>query len=234
MKTLMVILILSLTACKSSGGGSDAGSPQVSSAEPVATASPTPTPTPTPIPTPSPTPTPTPAPAWGGFSGAGDIGHPYQVTTSIDVTHIQDFPAAYFELTGNIDMTGINFTPIATFSGVIQGHLYRLNHFDIETTGGAPAAFAINISGIIHQLYLDNVTLSSDTGYAAGYAYTLTGTATLSQCQILSGTIMSPLGGNGWTTGTGNPFWVNRLAGSTVTQLQSTVDFNGNNSFDTF
>lgn len=226
MKYLTALLsLLVLTACGGGGAATDGGS------NPVAASAALPTVTPTVAPTASPSPTPTPA-SWGGFSGGGVFASPYQVTTPEDVTHIADFPGAYFELTGNIDMDGIAVTPIPVFSGVIQGHHYSLRNLTIQTTGGNSAALILTLSGIITQLYMSNILIESASQYAAAYAIDVSGT--ISNSQISSGTINSHLGGNGWNTGTGNPFYVNRVGGATITGDQSTVDFNGNSFFGTF
>ena len=213
MKYVLIISLglISLTGCGGDGGGS-ASAPQA--IQNVA---------PTSFPTVSPTASPSPAPAWGGFSGGGDLANPYQVTTSEDVDHIRDFPAAYFELTGNIDMTGVAFTPITNFSGVIQGNFYKLENLTIQTAGGDPAAFAVTLSGIINRLYLKDILIESTGDYAAALAFNLSGT--ISNSQILSGTINSHLGGNGNGVGVGNPFAVNRVGGSVMTGRSSDCGF---------
>lgn len=220
MKNLILISsLLALTACQSSGGGS--ASPEVATSTNVPVATPSPTPSPSPSPTPSPTPS-----GWGGFSGGGVMSNPYQVVTATDVTHIQDYPSAYFELVNSIDMTGTSFTPITDFSGVIQGHLFKLENLTIAGSGSTDVAFAMTLSGSINQLYMSGISITSAAGYAAAYAYSLTGH--LTNCQILSGTVTSPRGGS-------NPFFVGSGGGAGGwSALQSTVDYNGTTSFQTF
>lgn len=225
-------LVLTLSACNGGGGGSSDSPSAVQDTSPVATASPTPSPTPSVAPTATPSPTPTLAPAWGGFSGGGVLANPYQVTTATDVTHIGDFPAAYFELTGNIDMSGTTIVPISSFSGVIQGHLFALENLTIQTMGSTPSALVVALSGIINKLYMSNILVEASGNYAAAYGINVSGT--ISNCQILSGTINSHLGGNGNGVGTGNPIYTNAVGSPVVTGDQSTAVFNGNSFFATY
>lgn len=232
MKKLIGFTALALMVSACDSGGAASPSALVLTSIPVGL-SPAPIPSVTPSVSPSPSPSPSPSAsilAWSGFSGNGDMAHPYEVTTATDVTHIGDFPAAYFELTGSIDMTGVTFTPIPTFSGVIQGHLHQLNHLTISEHGDA--ALVLSLHGIINGLYFQDLTVSSAVGYAAGYSIDVYGT--VSNSQILSAVITAPLCGNGNGSGTGNPIYTNFISGAVVTADQATVTFNGNSFYATY
>lgn len=228
---------LCLAACQ---GGAKGGSPEtaavvtqaVASAAvtPAPTASPSASPSPTPSPSASPSPSPSPSASLSPhtFSGAGVLASPYEISTAADVQHIADYPAAYFELTQDIDMTGVTLDPIPDFSGVIQGHFYELENLTITTLGNSPAAIVLNLTGIILDVQLDQLAISSETGYAAAFAFNVYGT--VKDCRILAGDIVSPRGGHGVVgdgTGVGNPIYVNRIGGSIVTGDASDVTFNG-------
>lgn len=215
--TLIVLMAVLVSGCEA-GGGPTASTSSILESQPILGIDPSPTPSPTPSPSVTATST------WGGFSGGGDQANPYQVTTAEDVTHIGDFPSAYFELTGNIDMSGTTFTPIPTFSGVIEGHLFKLYNFTIAATGANSAAFAITLTGSIDKLYMGNVSITSATQFAAAYAVNLQGNIT--NCQVLSGTLTSPQGGNGQNSGVGNVFYVNLVSGA-LSNSQASVTFNG-------
>lgn len=190
---------------------------------PKVVASPTVSPTPSPTPTVTPSPTPTPY-AFPG--GNGTIGSPYHLDTAADVQHIDEHSSAYFTVTQDIDMSGVVFTPLHAFSGVLYGNNHHFYHLVIAKTDGTTAALFASLSGTIVSLVIQSATISSN-GYAAGFAGTLTGSALISSGSV-SGTITSGLGGNGFNTGTGNGVYVTKSAGSTVTNVQQSVVFNGN------
>jgi hypothetical protein len=209
-----------------SGCGGDAGSEGLTATSSVNTIIPSPTP--------SATPSPSATPAWSGYSGTGVLAHPYLLSTPDDVVHIGDYPAAYFSLTQNIDMVGVPLTPIPNFTGVIQGHLHKFDHVTIASSGANAAAFILFLgaAGTVTQLYMSNVNISSAAGFATTFVSEVQGT--LTGCHALSGVITSPAGGNGQSTGVGNPVWTTRDAGSVVNTNQSDVTFNGHAFFGTF
>lgn len=128
----------------------------------------------------------------------------------------------------DIDMSGIaNFRPLAAFSGTIYGNNHQLYNLVISTAGAAQAGLFTQLSGTIVNLVLSNVTISSQSGYATGFAGVVTGTGLISSCGI-SGTIMSPLGGNGFNTGIGNSVYTTLQAGGSVVNTTQAVRFNGN------
>lgn len=56
--------------------------------------------------------------------GEGTAASPYKVSTVGDLMMIAQNPSAYYELVNDIDMSNVEWSPIATFSG----------HFDGKTT----------------------------------------------------------------------------------------------------
>lgn len=71
--------------------------------------------------------------------GAGTQENPYIIQTPQDLQAIQNNLSAYYELANDIDMTGVNWTPIAPnstsrFTGVIDGKGYKILNFSINTT----------------------------------------------------------------------------------------------------
>lgn len=191
---------------------------------PSASPSPEPSPSPTPSPSPSPSPSPTPY-AFGG--GNGTQSNPYELETATDVQNIGQAPSAYFTVVQDINMSGASFQPIASFAGTIYGNNKQLYNLAIATTGSTTAALfqSVTSTATIVQLKLVNVTISSQSGYATGFAGTLRGF--ISNCSI-SGTITSPLGGNGFNTGTGNSVYVTKPSPGSVVNTTQNVQFNGN------
>ena len=213
MKNLIASTALTLfilTACNS------ATTTQVVPLAVVATASPTASPSPSPSVSPSPVPY-----SFGG--GAGTSGSPYQIDTATDVTHIGDYPSAYYNVTQDINMNGVTFTSIPSFSGVIYGGGWIISNL---TVSGSGASFIGTLSGTITSLSLDTVAINS-SDYGAAFAQAITATGGVNYCHV-TGSITSPSAlGDGYHAGTGNPVYVTRATGGTVTATTMNAQFNG-------
>ncbi len=228
---LLVVLALYFTACGGGGGGggsSDASAPTTTTSTTTTTTSSTTTTdtTTTTVTTTTSTTTTTLPAAYAFGGGTGTIGSPYIVQNATDVQHIKDFPAAYFWLNNNVNMAGISFQPIASFSGVFYGNNYELDNLTINLAVAGTASFIQSLSGTLVSLKLFAVSISG-LNYASGFAGNITASGLISGSSI-SGNITSPSGGNGFNTGTGNPTYVSKNpSGSVVTTTQN-VTFNGN------
>lgn len=196
----------------------------------TSTSGPFSTPSVTPSASSSPVSSPSASPSPYVFSGgSGTIGDPYQLETAQDVQSIDQASSKYFTLTQDINMALLgNFRPLNAFSGVIYGNNHHLYNLTVNTAGSNTAALFTSVSGTLVSLVLQSYHASSQTGYATGFAGHLTGM--LSNCSI-SGTITSPLGGNGYNGGIGNPIYVTK-SGSAIINLPAfspiSVQFNGN------
>lgn len=61
--------------------------------------------------------------------GDGTAASPYQIATAGDLMQIAADPAAYYELANDIDMSGVNWTPISQFNGHLDGKGYNIIGF---------------------------------------------------------------------------------------------------------
>ncbi len=61
--------------------------------------------------------------------GDGTAASPYQIATAGDLMQIASEPAAYYELANDIDMTGVNWTPINQFNGHLDGKGHNIIGF---------------------------------------------------------------------------------------------------------
>lgn len=61
--------------------------------------------------------------------GNGTAASPYKIATAGDLMQIASAPAAYYELANDIDMTGVNWTPISQFNGHLDGKGYNIIGF---------------------------------------------------------------------------------------------------------
>lgn len=226
----LVFIAIYFTACGGGGGGGGGGSSSASPAieAPVVSIPTTTTTTSTTTSTSTTTTTTLSAPyTFGG--GQGTLAQPYILQNATDVIHIRDFPSAYFWMQNDIDMAGINFIPIPSFSGVIYGRLFTLSNFTINYTSVDNtdyASFAQVLSGTIVQLRVTgNITGNKYASFLAGQ---MTATGMLSSCTV-GGTVISPLGGNGVNVGTGNALWTFKMPASYVlgSSILNGTTFNG-------
>jgi hypothetical protein len=154
--------------------------------------------------------------------GTGTQQDPYLLEVAEDILHIGDFPAAHFALQNNINMGNITMETLPAFSGVLYGNNFTIFNFKIVHSTGIAALFQ-SVSGTLVQLKISNMRATGTT-YAAGFAGHVTGM--LSSCQV-SGTIVSPQGGNGVNSGVGTALYVTKSSGAQVIAPKYNVTFNG-------
>ena len=193
---------------------------------PTVTITPLPAPTVTVTPSPTVTPAPSSTPSPHEFLGHGGVLFPYLVSKPADVNHIGDYPSAVFELTQDIDMSGTVTHPIPKFSGTLLGHNYVISHMSISEEGNAAFITLLDLRGSLSALMLSELSVTSLNDHAAGFVTTVSGM--LGDCSITSGSITSPKGGNGVTTGVGNPIYTYFTDTAAVGGNQATISFNGN------
>ncbi|ATO38042.1 hypothetical protein GTID1_13150 [Geobacillus thermodenitrificans] len=80
--------------------------------------------------------------------GAGTQENPFIIETPADLQAIQNNLSAYYELANDIDMTGVNWTPIAPdstnrFTGTIDGKGHKILNFTINDTTKDQQAFIV-------------------------------------------------------------------------------------------
>lgn len=70
-----------------------------------------------------------------------------QIATAADIENIRNNPDADFVFIADIDMEGVNFTPIDNFKGSIDGQGHVIKNLRYENTGKNETAFIGNFSG---------------------------------------------------------------------------------------
>jgi hypothetical protein len=105
-----------LAGCESAGGGLASESTAVPALEPASTPDAS---NPVVVPTPS---------SYTFQGGSGLSSSPYLISSVTDLSHISDFPEAYYELTSNINANGLS--SIAVFSGQLDGAGYTISNLN--------------------------------------------------------------------------------------------------------
>ncbi len=134
-------------------------------------------------------------------SGSGTEGSPYDASTPATVvwlTENTDAWSGHIELSGDLDLTGADFTPIGTsstpFTGTFNGGGYTLDGLTIDGSSGGLRVPIDNVGffgyvngGTISNIKLTDVTVSGgdNVGVMVGY---LTGAATIENCYV-TGTV---------------------------------------------
>lgn len=67
--------------------------------------------------------------------GDGTVANPYQIATAGDLAQVRKYPSACYEMTNDIDCSGVSFTPVHEFSGVIDGKGHNINNLSLYGTG---------------------------------------------------------------------------------------------------
>src|SRR5690606_1208961 len=115
--------------------------------------------------------------AWAdpALEGEGTQANPYKISNAEELMAIADDPGAYYELTGNIDLSGhVPWNPLGTFNGHLEGNGHKITGLMVNTTGDHAGLFAnIGSDGVVQNLVLENVSviangLYSNAGALAG------------------------------------------------------------------
>lgn len=102
-----------------------------------------------------------------------------EIATAADLDLIRENPSGNFKLTADIQLDGL-FTPISSFSGILDGDGHTITGLMVAATGASnKAALIANNSGNIKNLGLAGMSIYSvrtdDNCWAAGIAATNTG-----------------------------------------------------------
>lgn len=108
-----------------------------------------------------------PAAAAGGSGTAAD---PYIIQTAAELQSIQNNLAAYYQLTADIDLSSVSWTPIgsisAPFSGQLDGNGYTISNLDLSSTTQHAGLFSSLTSGAtIKDLTLEDFHIESTEIY---------------------------------------------------------------------
>ena len=110
--------------------------------------------------------------------GTGTEADPYQIPSIDELTKLQeqvngkgfDYKDKWFKLTGSIDMSNVNWVPIAGFSGNLNGNHCTISGLTVNVDVGYAGLFT-GVSGTFQDLTLDNpvVTGTNYCGSLSGY-----------------------------------------------------------------
>lgn len=108
----------------------------------------------------------------------------YELHSAEGLQQLAANPDGKFKLLCDIDLGGAAWTPVTEFTGEIEGQKYTISNFTVQS--GETAGFVGTNKGTIKNLYLSNMTISTDKGLVGGIAAVNEGT--ISGC-IAGGTM---------------------------------------------
>ena len=87
----------------------------------------------------------------------------YQIHTAEGMKNIAQYPDAKFKILRDIDMGGMEWTPVENFTGTINGQTFKIKNFTISKTdaSGNMAFIGVN-EGVVNNVVFENVTITSD------------------------------------------------------------------------
>ncbi len=103
--------------------------------------------------------------------GNGSAVNPYVVANADHLANVCEYPDAYFVQTADIDLGGIEYTPVAEFYGVYDGAGKKISNLKIASQDGTVGLFAQNygvISGISLENAVINVKSADELAYIGG------------------------------------------------------------------
>lgn len=131
-------------------------------------------------------------------AGVGTENSPYQITTAQELQDINNDVTAHYILMADIDLTGMDFTPIGNadsgaFSGSFDGNGYTVSNLDVFT-GKYAGLFGCN-EGTVKNVTLSNIYVYG-TRYVGGVVGENTSIGVIENCCVLSGNVESDGGLN--------------------------------------
>lgn len=131
-------------------------------------------------------------------TGVGTENSPYQITTAQELQDINNDVTAHYILMADIDLTGMDFTPIGNadsgaFSGSFDGNGYTVSNLDVFT--GKYAGFFGCNEGTVKNVTLSNIYVYG-TRYVGGVVGENTSVGVIENCRVLSGNVESDGGLN--------------------------------------
>lgn len=121
--------------------------------------------------------------------GLGTVESPYIIENIQDLQNVQNDLAANYELKGDIDATGFNFTPIGgtslvadqSFTGTFNGKGYKIINLKINKTINYIALFSYLNGATVKNVGLENVDITGGMYTGALASYVGSG-STIQQC----------------------------------------------------
>lgn len=92
--------------------------------------------------------------------GDGTAGNPYQVGTFRDLFNVRNEPSAYYIQTADIDLGGVEWEPIESFTGSYNGNGYKITNIN------APL-FGTTTNAVLQKIGLTNARVTNGSGVLA-------------------------------------------------------------------
>ena len=114
------------------------------------------------------------------FLGSGTKDDPYLISSANDLRRLssfvnagyQNYPSSYYQLTGDIDFGGSEWTPIGhytdeerykfSFSGVFDGNGYTISNYKITGSGRYLGLFGLVYNGSVKNLTVSDFIIDAD------------------------------------------------------------------------
>lgn len=166
------------------------------------------------------------------FSGvAGAQSAPIEVATLADLDNIRNDTSGYYQLVADIDASGVNWTPIPPFTGVVDGDGHAISNLfiNLPTTNNVGLFALVAGTAQIENLKITNPNITGQA-HVGGMAGAIRQNATVVNCAVEGGHIVSTNAGAftsyvGGFSGSINSF---QGTGVTVTECYSTANVTGN------
>lgn len=128
----------------------------------------------------------------------------YEIYSAEGLQQLSAHPDGKFKLLWDIDLGGAAWTPIAEFTGEIEGQKYAISNFTIQPDAdGNTGFFGVN-KGTVKNLQLQDVTINAKGGVVGGLAVrnegfmsgcTVAGTMTVSDSALAGGLVGEAVSG---------------------------------------
>ena len=130
--------------------------------------------------------------------GTGTESNPYQISTAEQLQAINNNVSAHYILTEDIDLTGVDFTPIGNadsgaFTGSFDGNGHTISNLNVFS-GKYAGLFGCN-EGVIQNVTLSEIYVYG-TRYLGGVVAENTAVGVVSDCVVQSGVVESDGGLN--------------------------------------
>lgn len=96
--------------------------------------------------------------------GDGTAENPYQVGTFRDLFNVRNEPSAYYIQTADIDLGGVEWEPIESFTGNYNGNGYKITNIN------APL-FGTTINAVLQKIGLTNARVTNGSGVLANNCF---------------------------------------------------------------
>lgn len=132
------------------------------------------------------------------FSGSGTESAPYVLSSPSDLARMREDLDAYYILGGNIDMTGVTYTPVGNavdgaFTGTLDGKGYTISNLVMNLENTKYVGLFGYMEGTVKNVKLSNVNITGGR-FVGGIAGNAGVGSSITGCHMLSGAISGTSG----------------------------------------